>query len=262
MNNLSGKDHLETTVVQFIRQLQGDEHSCQQENENYLRLLQTEKLSGLGLVASTLAHDITNPLTAIIGEAQMLAMFHADNPEVVGSCKIIEQQGKHIAHLVRSICAYARQSGEDWQAIFLHEVIDEALMLVSKFLATNSIVVTKRYCPEDPLIVGNPNQLEQVFINLFQNAVQAMVDGGTLTIDTQVLVDTVTVSVTDTGTGIPSEYIPRIFDAFFTTKPVGQGTGLGLAICKRIVEDHHGTIVVESWAGQGTRMIITLPVSL
>ncbi|MBI2502423.1 MAG: hypothetical protein HYW07_04215 [Candidatus Latescibacteria bacterium] len=136
--------------------------------------------------------------------------------------------------------------------------IEEALLLTGKALATGNIQVVKEYGEGPLLVAGDTNQLEQVFMNLLQNAAQAMAKGGVLTIRTRTTEGLVEVSIADTGCGIPEEHLGRIFDSFFSTKGE-KGTGLGLAICKRIAEEHGGKIEVESQVGIGTTMYVSLP---
>jgi signal transduction histidine kinase len=266
------QEHLEATVEQLTRQVKDLQEKVtrthRQTEEPHLSRLPTKRLSEVGLMASTLIHDIVNPLTVILGEAQMLALRQADNPAVQQSCLLIQQYGERITQLIQSVKTYIGRQREEQQPVMLHQVIDDSLTLVRKSLTTNNITITRRYALTSPVVFGHAHQLEQVFINLFQNAFQAMPDSGALTIETRLLHDeasgtpeNVEVSVTDTGNGIPEEHLPSIFNAFFTTKSDGQGMGLGLAICKRIVEDHRGRIIPESRNGQGTRMIVILPLT-
>jgi signal transduction histidine kinase len=231
-------------------------------SESYEQLLQADKMATLGLMAGTLAHDIANPLTLISGHADLLMVAENLDGQAQESCEKIKGATHKITHLIDGIRNFSRKSAGQWLPVDVHKPIEEALLLVSKALSTGNIRVVKDYAEGPALISGDPNRLEQVFMNLLQNAAQAMEKGGLLTIRTRAVNGQppggIEVAITDTGCGIPGEHLDRIFDSFFSTKGE-KGTGLGLAICKRIVEEHRGEIKVRSQVGAGTTMCVRLP---
>jgi hypothetical protein len=143
----------------------------------------------------------------------------------------------------------------------LHAVVNDVLSLMEHQLKGSSIQLRKDLAAEDARVSGIEHKLQQVFLNLFLNARDAMPKGGWLSVTTRVDTGSVEVEVADTGSGIPAEFLARIYDPFFTTKPIGQGTGLGLSITYGIVQEHNGTIDCDSRPGQGTRFILRLPLA-
>lgn len=217
--------------------------------ETYRHLLQSEKLSTIGLMAGTVAHDINNPLSVISGRAQLLLLDQTDqDARSAQGLRIILEQVNWISSLVKNLSGYAGKSKGEKQPMNVIPCIEKALVLTTHLLDGRGIELERVYAPGVPQITGNANELEQVFMNLIQNAAQAMKGGGRLTIEVSVEDAVLSVNVRDTGHGIPSHVLDRIFEPFYTTKAEGEGTGLGLLICRRIVEDHNGTIEVHSQA--------------
>ena len=173
----------------------------------------------------------------------------------------IVQQNDRIARLAKSLLGFSRQTPQILHGVSLNKLLDRVLDIIR--LRLNDVVVEKDYDPDVPLIQADPGQLEQVFTNLAVNALQAMAKGGQLTFRTGRSTPDrspgVFAAVSDTGCGIPQENVERIFEPYFTTKKAGEGTGLGLYVCKNIVEQHHGTIDVESQVGVGTTFTISMP---
>jgi two-component system NtrC family sensor kinase len=189
-----------------------------------------------------------------------------DNPEVIKIMGVLEEISRNnriacerILTIIRNLRNYARFEESNRRTVNIHEELDNSLMLVQHQLK-GKVEVVKEY-GNLPQIQCYPNQLNQVFINIFVNAAQAMPDRGTLTIHTSQVNESIKIAVRDTGMGIPAKNFEKIFEPGFTTKEPGVGTGLGLAISYKIIQDHHGKIDVESKEGKGTCFTITLPMS-
>ncbi len=223
------------------------------------QLIQSEKLAGIGILASGVAHEINNPLSGIIGMAEV-ALEEEDPIKTRGYLMDILTCGQRIGEIVNGLRAYSRTAKRGELAMIdLHEVLDTSLRMVQ--LATKSVPVEviKNYQSVEK-IKANPGEIQQVFTNLMTNAFQAM-NGKKkeLILSTRSLKDFVEVKVSDSGVGIPPKHLNQIFDPFFTTKKVGEGTGLGLNIVYRIVTKYEGTIEVESTEGVGTTFTIKFP---
>jgi len=223
------------------------------------QLIQSEKLAGIGILASGVAHEINNPLSGIIGMAEIV--LEEEDPSKNRSYLMdILTCGQRIAEIVNGLRAYSRTAkGGELGAIDLHEVLETSLKMVQ--LATKSVPVEviKKFRPIEK-IKANPGEIQQVFTNLITNAFQAMNGrGGNLILSSRSLKDFVEIKVSDSGVGISPRYLNQIFDPFFTTKKTGEGTGLGLNIVYRIVTKYEGTIEVESTEGVGTTFTIKFP---
>lgn len=226
-------------------------------SQTYQHLLQSDKLATMGLMAGTIAHDIANPLTVVLARARLLLMKGTLGDAESNNLNIIIKNSQKIERLIFSITRFARKSSNEYTDIDLMEVLRESLLMLSKSLNVQSITLEEIYEIEEPIVWGEPNELEQVFTNLIQNALQAMETKGKLTIRVNLKDNFIRIIFEDTGPGIPEEKLDDIFEAFYTTKK--EGTGLGLNICKRIIQEHSGKISVESKIGEGTKFVIDLP---
>ncbi|MFW5741278.1 MAG: ATP-binding protein [Myxococcota bacterium] len=223
------------------------------------QLRHTDRLATIGRLAAGAAHELNEPLGAILGFAQ-LANKHPQLPVEVGQdLDRIVKASLHAREVIRQLMFFARQSPPQMTPMALPTAVREALMLVRGRLERRGIRVQRRFARSLPKIVADPQQLQQVVVNLVVNAVQAMPEGGTLTIATENLKSRVKLTVSDTGVGMSEEMSRQVFMPFFTTKDVGQGTGLGLSVVHGIVTAHGGTIRVESQEGKGTEFEILLP---
>ncbi len=221
-------------------------------------LLHAEKLAGIGSFAAGIAHDMNNPLQLILGLAENLAE-ETDLGAVHDQARDIIEAVKRTTAICRDLTSYSRRASLRQEAIIaVNGKLDEALKIARYAVALQDIEIRKRYQP-DALVKGNPDELLHVFVNLITNAVQAMADKGTLTLETAVTADATRVRVSDTGCGIPPELLGRIFEPFFTTKPPGKGTGLGLYNIKSVIHHMNGTIAVESQVGRGSTFTLTFP---
>ena len=227
------------------------------------QLTQAEKLSSIGLLAAGVAHEVNTPLAVISSYAQMLAKQVRGDERVGPLLDKITQQTFRASEIVNGLLNFSRTSGTAFTEIDVNTVIRDTLNLLEHQFKTSNVKLESSLDPALPPILGNPGKLQQVFLNLFLNAKDAMAGGGTLRVATEVN-GHVGVSVSDTGSGISPEHVKRIYDPFFTTKSApreGQrrGTGLGLAVTYGIIQEHAGKIEVESQAGAGTTFHLEFP---
>jgi hypothetical protein len=221
----------------------------------------SEKMASIGLLAAGVAHEVNTPLTGISSFTQML-LDGADpaDPRTVLLEKI-EKQTFRAAKIVNGLLNLSRPgTGDNERApVDINAVITDVFSLLEHQFGVGKIKVRRELSPESVVVPGSEHQLQQVFLNLFLNARDAMPRGGWLSVVTRIDGDSVVAEVADTGSGIPSEHLARIYDPFFTTKAIGRGTGLGLSITYGIVREHQGAIRCDSAIGQGTRFTLTLP---
>jgi two-component system NtrC family sensor kinase len=224
------------------------------------QLLQSAKLAAIGELAASVAHEINKPLTVILGSsAVLLRKTQADAATYAKLTNIINAANR-AGKIVRDLLDFSRRREPKHEAVVLNDLVRRALDIVQARLASGAVQVRTTLDPHLPLVTGDADQLTQVFVNLFTNAVDAMAGGGTLTVETSTLgADGVSVRVTDTGTGMDAGQIARIFEPFFTTKAEGKGTGLGLSVSLGIISKHGGNIEVDSEPGRGTSMRVRLP---
>ena len=222
----------------------------------------SEKMASIGLLAAGVAHEVNTPLTGISSFTQMLLEGADPDDPRTRLLEKIERQTFRAAKIVNGLLTLARPtaaSAGERSAVDLNVVVNDVLSLLEHQFELHRVTVRRELSLSAILVVGMEHKLQQVFLNLFLNAKDAMPRGGWLTIASRVEGDRAIVEVADTGSGIPSEYIARIYDPFFTTKAIGQGTGLGLSITYGIVREHDGAIDCDSAVGQGTRFTVTLP---
>lgn len=226
------------------------------------RLIRSEKLASLGELVAGIAHEINNPLTGILMYSSMLEADPRLDPELKGDLATIVRETDRCALIVRELLDFARESVPRKVVDSVHLVMEKTLSLVQHQACFHNIAVHRNYAQELPEILLDPNQIEQVFMNIVLNAGQAMPEGGSLTIETGLVPEQerLFIRISDTGTGIQQENIDKIFDPFFTTKGT-KGTGLGLAVSYGIIENHGGDLVVESKPGTGTTFTVLLPLN-
>ena len=226
------------------------------------QLLQAEKLSSIGLLAAGIAHEVNTPIAGISSYTQMLLKETPETDRRKHILEKIEKQTFRAAEIVSGLLNFSRLSSSEFKDVDINRLIDESLALLNHQLQLNNIKVESRYDPSLPPVYGNMGKLQQVFVNLFLNARDAMPSGGEIAVQTGMNESMVTVDISDTGMGIAEENIRRIFDPFFTTKSIGKGTGLGLAVTYGIIQEHGGGIFVDSSSGKGTHFTVKLPTRL
>lgn len=226
-----------------------------------MQLFQSQKLAALGVMAGGIAHEIRNPL-AICSSAAQFLMGDDITPEFQKECANKIHAGIHRASfIIENLLRFARLSTRtDLVQLDLVSLLKETLTLVANQARIQKILLAQHFPEETILVNGIASLLEQMFMNLFLNAIKAMPDGGTLTIAVERRVSEVLVRVKDTGRGIYKGDIDKVFDPFYTKSPVGKGTGLGLSICYSIVKQHFGTIEAGSVEGRGSTFTVKLPV--
>lgn len=224
-----------------------------------MMLVQSEKLSAVGQLAAGVAHEINNPLGIILGFAQSAAKKIQASDALELPIRSIEREALRCKKLVQNLLAFSRQSKSYVEQFDFDEAVESTLGIIEAQARVKSVEVFKELGAPGPL-VGDKNQLQQVVVNLANNAIDAMPGGGKITVRTRGdAAGRVVLEVEDTGSGIPEAIQDKIFNPFFTTKEVGKGTGLGLSLVYEIVQRHGGTIQVESAVGAGTTFTVFLP---
>lgn len=225
------------------------------------QLLQAQRLSSVGELASSVAHEFNNILTTIINYAK-LGVRGQDAAAQAQAFERILRGGQRAATIVNSMLGFARNNSTQREVTDVVKIAEEVLILTEKDLSKHRVQVEKRFHGR-PTVVAVPGQIEQICVNLVINARQAMPSGGRLKIEVKDAGDVVEIKFADTGVGIPPEHLRQIFEPFFTTKHPDEygrgGTGLGLSVCRQIIEQHHGRIRVESVVGKGSTFTVKLP---
>ena len=222
-------------------------------------LVQSEKLSAVGQLAAGIAHDVKNPLAVIKGLSEEMQEDVMGDSNLISQLNIIQDSADRANVIISDLMKFSRQSDFDLQKQNICETVSSAIRL-TEYLSRKGNVSVEAITSQDEILVSyDAQQIEQVLINLIQNAIQAMQNGGLLTISVDIKPPWSIIKIQDTGSGIPKENLRRIFDPFFTTKPVGEGTGLGLSVSYGIIKNHNGEIKVQSEVGTGTIFTIKLP---
>jgi signal transduction histidine kinase len=229
------------------------------------QLSQADKLSSIGLLAAGVAHEVNTPLAVISSYAQMLSKQLQGDPQKGALMEKITRQTFRASEIVNNLLNFSRTSGTEFSEVSVNKIILDTLALMEHQFKTSGIRVEDELSSHLPTIQGNPGRLQQVFLNLFLNAKDAMPSGGKLRVATM-NGDAVSVTVSDTGAGIAQEHIQRIYDPFFTTKTApregqGKGTGLGLSVTYGIIQEHAGKIRVDSQPGEGTTFYLDFPLT-
>ncbi len=226
------------------------------------RLMEQQRLASIGQLAAGVAHEINTPLTGISSYTEMLlenVAADASETEQVEMLKKIGLQAERAENIVSSLLQFARKQGGTMVAADLNQVTSQAVSLFEHLLKGTTVDFRLELSAEPLEVTGDAGQLQQVLINLMSNALEAMPEGGLLSVATRTAGSKACVTVSDSGHGIPEDVRRRIFEPFFTTRPPGAGTGLGLSICYGIIREHQGDISVDSRPGAGTVFTVTLP---
>ncbi len=228
---------------------------------NYRQSLREERLASIGRMAAGAAHEINNPLAVIAGSAQIL-LSRASSPEDAKALETIIQQSRRAGKILIDLMQFARPGRPKLESAPIGQCMHQVVSMLADRLKAKNIRIVEDYARDVPLVRIDRHQMEQVFLNLIVNAEQAMeAKGGTLSLRVWHMSrrNTVVVQVSDTGHGIPTDRLDRVFEPFFSAREEGKGSGLGLAVCHGIVENHRGSITVHSVPGEGTTLTISLP---
>jgi signal transduction histidine kinase/CheY-like chemotaxis protein len=226
------------------------------------QLMQNDKLSAIGQLISEVAHELNNPLSGVLGFTQLLQASET-NPKAKTNLDRIYGEAVRCQRIVQNLLSFARRHKPEKTASVLNDVIESVLDLRAYQLQVDNIQIERRFDPDLPSTMLDVHQMQQVVLNLVNNAHQAMMGVSdrprVLTVTTEARGDRLRASIGDTGSGIPKDRLARMFDPFFTTKEPGKGTGLGLGVSLRIVKNHEGSLSVESEVGQGTTFTFEIP---
>ncbi|MGH7333968.1 MAG: ATP-binding protein [Candidatus Rokuibacteriota bacterium] len=225
------------------------------------QLLQSAKLAAIGELAASVAHEINNPLTVILGSSAVLLRTTPSEAAAYAKITNIINAANRAGKIVHDLLDFSRRREPQHESVNVNDLVRRSLDIVQARVASGAVGVRLVLDEHLPPVMGDPDELTQVFINLFANAVDAMPGGGILTVETSTLYadGAVSIRVADTGMGMDQTQIARIFEPFFTTKEEGKGTGLGLSVSLSIISKHGGSIEVDSHPGQGTTMRVKLP---
>ncbi|WP_054949794.1 PAS domain-containing sensor histidine kinase [Numidum massiliense] len=230
-------------------------------------LLQTDKLSALGLMASNFAHEVNNPLATIKVYAEDLAdrlveegdtLFRSG--ELDDYLRVIKDNTDRCKDITTNLLNFSRKAEWRESEVDVNQVVRDSIAMVHYVLARYKVTLYTELAPDVPFVAGDSLKLTQVIVNVLNNALDAMEEGGgTLTVATSFAAGEIAIRVADTGIGIPKEHLPKLYDPFYTTKPVGKGTGLGLSVCYGVIQQFRGTILIDSEFGEGTTVDIRIP---
>jgi signal transduction histidine kinase len=264
----TGPEGTKTNAIEVIRNITARKRMEMDLEESRMQLMQSQKMSAIGHLSSGIAHSINNPLSGI----NMYTDVILQKIEEVKDTPVYQELKAHLAEIkeaakrcnvvVKDLLSIARLPKPEKLPVYINESLEHILSVVAPQLRLLKIQLVKELSPTAPRVLGSQGQLETVFLNIVSNAVDAMPNGGTLTLRTKYLSNEgkVEIIVGDTGTGISKQDLQYIFNPYFTTKPPGRGTGLGLSIAQLAIQSHRGSIEVDSEVGRGTIFKIKLPV--
>ncbi|MFQ5835984.1 MAG: sensor histidine kinase, partial [bacterium] len=222
------------------------------------KLIQSEKLAALGKLSAGIAHEIRNPLTSIKVLIHSLAKKITDTETKEKDIKVVEDEIERVNQIINRFLDFARPKQPQFSLVDINQILEETINLVSGEVKEQNVVLEKELSSL-PCIQADGEQMKQVFLNLFLNAIRAMPEGGKLRIKTDLKGQCAWIEIQDEGTGIPEEIKDKLFEPFFTTKE--EGIGLGLSIVKRIIDDHKGSTEVKNLHPKGTVFTISLPIN-
>jgi two-component system NtrC family sensor kinase len=225
------------------------------------KIMESERLALIGQIAANVAHELNNPLQGIVTYSHLLLEKMPSENSARESLNKIVIQANRCRDIIRGLLDFSRQRKPDKTICDINSVLDECVALIENQALFHNIEITKQFEEDLPMVVVDPSQMQQVFMNMIINAAEAMEDSGYLELVTRFIPDEelIAIEITDTGQGISEDNVEKLFDPFFTTKEVGHGTGLGLAISYGIIKEHEGTISVDTELEHGTTFLIQLP---
>ncbi|MCL1971919.1 MAG: ATP-binding protein [Endomicrobia bacterium] len=224
-------------------------------------LIQQNKLASLGELAGSIAHELNNPLSIILGFAQVLIKDTSLGEETRKGIENIYEAAKRSKSVVTNMLEFSRTDTAKNQFVRINDIIESTMLIIDKDFRKTGIEIEKNLTKDNRSVLANPMQIQQVLLNVLLNAKDSMPSGGKVTVRTEIKDKYFVIDIADTGSGIPKEIMSKIFDPFFTTKAAGKGTGLGLSICYGIVNAHKGDISVKSTINKGTVFSIKLPLN-
>ncbi|MFQ6618102.1 MAG: nitrogen regulation protein NR(II), partial [Fidelibacterota bacterium] len=233
------------------------------------QLIQAERLISMGKLSASVAHEINNPISGILVLYELLlkrlkernALTGEDKEEFIKYLNLMKEETARCAEITHNLLAFSRQKDTVLSQVDLRSIVRKSVLLIQHKIALENIKVVESYSTEAVKVLGDRNQLQQVFLNIIENAAQSMTDGGELKVKVNRYPegDTAVVEITDTGCGIKRKDMDKIFDPFFTTKKEGKGTGLGLSVVYGIIKNHGGSIRVKSRENRGSSFFVNLP---
>ena len=246
-----------STINQMADSFEKFEENLQKETQ--LQIGQSEKLASIGRLAAGVAHEINNPLTSVLNYAHLVKQKKTNDEEDLRDLNVIIEETNRVRKIVRELLDFARQSPAKKESLNINQILQHLVSLIVKQKEFREIRFIENYDGKLGSFHADKNQIQQIFLNLLLNSAESIAKEGTITISTQDKNDHSIISITDTGCGIRSEDLSKIFDPFYTTKPVGKGTGLGLSVSYGIVKQYGGEIHCDSKEGEGTTFSVTLP---
>jgi signal transduction histidine kinase/CheY-like chemotaxis protein len=247
-------------AVENSRLYEGVKEQMAELKRTQAQLVQSTKLAAIGELAANVAHEINNPLTTVLGFASFLAERLKPEDPMREELGLIQEEASRARDIVRDLLQFSRQRDFSPESIDINTVLEQVIAMVRRQGVLSVVTVQEQYADNLPHIEVDVSRIKQVFLNIINNAVYVMPNGGSLTIRTTAARGGVQIAFEDTGPGISAEHRDKIFDPFFTTKPEVSGTGLGLSVSLGIVQSHGGTIDVETEMGRGSTFTIALPV--
>jgi signal transduction histidine kinase len=249
-------------AVENSRLYEGVKEQMAELKRTQAQLVQSTKLAAIGELAANIAHEINNPLTTVLGFASFLTERLPTADPMREELGLIQEEASRARDIVRDLLQFSRQRDFAPESADVNTVLEQVIAMVRRQGALSAITVNERYARDLPSVELDVSRIKQVFLNIINNAVYVMPDGGSLTITTAAVDGGLRIAFQDTGPGIAPEHRDRIFDPFFTTKPEVSGTGLGLSVSLGIVQSHGGTIEVETEIGRGSTFTVALPLQL
>jgi two-component system, NtrC family, sensor kinase len=237
-----------------------DDHTLRRRLQD--QLIQSEKMSAVGQLISGVAHELNNPLASVLGFADYLIENGDIPPPLAEPLKVIQQEAQRAAGIVKNLLTFGRRQDQERRPLAVGEVIERTAALLKNQLIQKRVELVVQVADGLPLVHGSPNQLQQVFVNLINNAAQAIAGTGrpgTVTVRARPWLDGVAIDVADSGPGVSAAVAERIFEPFFSTKREGEGTGLGLSICQGLVKEHGGRLSLQPARGAGATFTVELP---
>src|SRR6267143_2148139 len=227
------------------------------------QLLQSEKMSAIGQLIAGVAHDLNNPLASVVGFSDLLGEAPDVPPRLAEPLAVIRQEAERASGIVRNLLSFARRQEGERQVQSIRPILESTILLLRNQLMAHKIELTFTAEPGLPEVEVHANQIKQVFVNIINNAAQAILgaqrSGGRITVLAKCWLDGVAVSISDNGPGMPESVAQHVFEPFFSTKAEGEGTGLGLSICQGIVKEHGGSMTVDPGPGTGAKFTVELP---